>query len=75
MLKVYHPDKLHEISRCQLLREARLHATLFHPNIVQLYAAFQQVGQTSWLGVWKIRTRVIIIIHIIMQSTNILLIN
>jgi len=42
VLKVYHPEKLHEISRCQLLREARLHAQLHHPNIVQLHAAFQQ---------------------------------
>lgn len=42
-LKIYQPDKLHEISQFQLLREARLHTHLSHPNIVRLYAAFQQV--------------------------------
>jgi tRNA A-37 threonylcarbamoyl transferase component Bud32 len=42
VLKLYHPDRLHEISQYQLLREARLHAQLQHPNIIQLYAAFQQ---------------------------------
>lgn len=42
-LKIYQPDKLHEISQFQLLREARLHTHLNHPNVVRLYAAFQQV--------------------------------
>ncbi|GAX80075.1 hypothetical protein CEUSTIGMA_g7513.t1 [Chlamydomonas eustigma] len=42
VLKIYHPDLLHEISRYQLLREARLHVTLMHPNIIRMYAAFKQ---------------------------------
>jgi hypothetical protein len=44
-LKVYQPDKLHEISKHQLMREARLHVQLNHPNIIKMYCAFKQV---SW---------------------------
>ena len=42
--QVYQPDLLHEISKHQLLREARLHANLNHPNIIKMYAAFKQAG-------------------------------
>lgn len=52
-LKVYQPDRLHEISRHQLLREARLHVQLNHPNIIKMYAAFKQVS--CWLNMHAVR--------------------
>lgn len=36
------PGSLHAISQRQLTREARLHAQLCHPNIIKMYAAFQE---------------------------------
>lgn len=42
VLKVYQPDLLHEISQCQLMREARIHVKLRHPNIIRMWAAFKQ---------------------------------
>lgn len=41
-LKVYKLSNLCELNRFQVYREVRLHASLQHENVVQLYAAFQQ---------------------------------
>lgn len=46
-LKVYEADKLHVISQHQLMREARMHPMLAHPNIVKMYASFRQVSFCS----------------------------
>jgi serine/threonine protein kinase len=37
---------LASFNRHQVLREVRLHASLDHPHIIQLYAAFQ----VRWVG-------------------------
>jgi len=49
-LKVYQADKLHVISQQQLMREARMHPTLDHPNIVNMYASFRQVSASCTAG-------------------------
>lgn len=41
-LKIYKLSSLCELNRFQVYREVRLHASLQHENVVQLYAAFQQ---------------------------------
>ncbi|KAG1657008.1 hypothetical protein FOA52_012009 [Chlamydomonas sp. UWO 241] len=41
-LKVYRMKKLSNLSRYQVFREISVHAGLSHPNIVRLYAAFQE---------------------------------
>eukprot|EP00775_Hariotina_reticulata_P007638 gene7638-7840_t len=43
-LKVYHMNKLNNISSHQVAREVRLHVALQHENIIKLHAAFQEVG-------------------------------
>lgn len=45
-LKVYRMKKLSDLSRYQVYREISVHAGLNHPNIVQLYAAFQVSADT-----------------------------
>jgi len=51
-LKVYQADKLHVISQQQLMREARMHPTLDHPNIVNMYASFRQGGLVVLVMEW-----------------------
>lgn len=45
-LKMYYMAMLASFNRHQVLREVRLHASLDHPHIIQLYAAFQ----VRWVG-------------------------
>jgi hypothetical protein len=47
-LKVYYMAMLASFNRHQVLREVRLHASLDHPHIIQLYAAFQVRGARWW---------------------------
>ena len=67
-LKLYRKAKLTVLSTYQAKREARLHLQLSHPNIIQLYGAFEDennhylvqvrawAGWTGWtlhgLGAW-----------------------
>ena len=51
-LKVYEPSRLHPISQHQLMREARLHPTLDHPNIVKMYASFKYKGLVVMVVEW-----------------------
>ena len=51
-LKIYHPEKLHPMSQHQLMREARLHPTLDHPNIVKMYASFVEQGLVVMVTEW-----------------------
>lgn len=44
-IKMYDTTKLHDLSRHQLGREIRLHASLDHRQVIRLHAAFAQVGQ------------------------------
>eukprot|EP00798_Chlamydomonas_sp_ICE-L_P024939 gene24939-10593_t len=45
VLKVYKPHLLHVMNQHHLLREARIHVSLNHPNIIKLFAAFKQGDQ------------------------------
>lgn len=51
-LKVYEADKLHVISQHQLMREARMHPMLAHPNIVKMYASFRQESYIVLVMEW-----------------------
>ncbi|MEW5309204.1 MAG: hypothetical protein WDW38_001108 [Sanguina aurantia] len=42
-IKMYDTTKLHDLSRHQLGREIRLHASLDHKHVIRLHAAFAQV--------------------------------
>jgi len=41
-LKVYHMENLCELNHYQVFREIRVHASLSHQNIIQLFCAFQE---------------------------------
>ena len=40
-LKLYRKNKLNALATCQVSREVRLHLQLSHPNIIQIYGAFE----------------------------------
>ncbi|PSC71935.1 aurora other [Micractinium conductrix] len=40
-VKMYHRDKMNAMNVKQVSREIEIHASLLHPNIVRLYAAFE----------------------------------
>eukprot|EP00201_Polytomella_parva_P002396 CAMPEP_0175086046 /NCGR_PEP_ID=MMETSP0052_2-20121109/29018_1 /TAXON_ID=51329 ORGANISM="Polytomella parva, Strain SAG 63-3" /NCGR_SAMPLE_ID=MMETSP0052_2 /ASSEMBLY_ACC=CAM_ASM_000194 /LENGTH=130 /DNA_ID=CAMNT_0016358159 /DNA_START=113 /DNA_END=502 /DNA_ORIENTATION=- len=44
-LKAYDMANLCELNRFQIYREVRLHSSLTHPNVINLYVAFQQDNQ------------------------------
>lgn len=40
-VKVYNLPQLGELNKVQLIREIRLHGSMAHRNIIELYVAFQ----------------------------------
>lgn len=48
-LKLYHPDRLEQLTRAGLLREARHLARVHHPNIVTIHGADEHDGR---VGIW-----------------------
>jgi len=40
-LKMYHREKLNSLNVRQVGREIQIHASLLHPNIIKLFAAFE----------------------------------
>eukprot|EP00887_Chlorella_sp_A99_P004640 scaffold4.g4640.t1 len=41
VVKMYHKERMNSMNVTQVSREIELHASLLHPNIVKLYAAFE----------------------------------
>lgn len=46
-VKVYNLQALGELNKVQLIREIRLHGSMAHRNIIELYVAFQVRGE-AW---------------------------
>lgn len=42
-VKIYHRDKLNGLNVRQISREIEIQSSLSHPNIIKLYAAFEDV--------------------------------
>jgi serine/threonine protein kinase len=40
-LKIYHRDRLNSLNVRQISREIEIHASVTHPNVIKLYAAFE----------------------------------
>ena len=51
-LKLYETSRLHPMHQHQLMREARLHPTLDHPNIVKMYGAFKYKAMVVMVVEW-----------------------
>lgn len=40
-IKMYHKERLNSLNARQVAREITIHASLPHPNVIKLYAAFE----------------------------------